>query len=361
MNARYPYRLLYQKDGIYSAYYFSVPIYNRTADTLVSPHFSEKEGGAEFLGSNAKITLGEDILMENPKGKCRISMPSGYRYESDELISYDGIELYPTLNGVACIAKAEEKRKHTFRISTDAPLSHVSGNQKCFCTMLSAIEPHLSISCIGSLDKERELISPAYIQYRRIEADEFEVSVCTDSPNAEYLFFEMNLHTPKLFLDTTVETRYPDKNNAFGTVAFIGETQEFGEERLFCRPLLMSLGGLRDADIESAAMYIPKLDGGSSLLAAHRLTARFCSFASNWNNQKPSAYKYVSSEIKNGYHRIDVTNIIIKNREISKYAEGWMLRVSPERKGLCVISTADSFFAPQILEITFRKNLLNNY
>lgn len=293
--------------------------------------------------------------MENPKGSCRVSMPSGYRYESDEVISYDGVRVYPTLNGVACLARLGSERKFSARISTDAPISHVRQNQKCFCTMLSDIEPHLSLSCIGSLDRQRRLISPAYIQYRAIKEKEFEVSVRTDTPEAEYLFFEINLHAPKLLLDTTVESGNPDTNNAFGGTAFVGKTREFGEQWVYCRPLSVSFGGLKNTIVRKAVLYIPKLDEGEDLLAAHRLTVRFCSFASNWNNKKPSAYNYIPSEITNGYHRLDLSGIMIKNDEISKLDEGWVLKTAPQCDGVCAIATADSFFAPQILEVRFEK------
>lgn len=315
---------------------------------------------AGFYGSNAKITLSDDdIRLENSRGVCRISVPSGYRYKNEEVIRYNGVEVIPTLNGIALIAEAGEGKRYTMRISTDAPLSHVSNNQKCFCTMLTAIEPHLVVSCVGALDGKRELISPAYIQYRTVEKNEFEISVCADSPKTKYLLFEINLHASKLFLDTTVESKDPESNNAFGGTAFIGETGEFGEQILYCRPLLASLGGLKDANIKSAVFYIPKLDTGKALLSAHRLTVRFCSFASNWSNRKPAAYKYVISEIKNGYHTLDLSDMLLKNGAISSSAEGFMLKTPPDQKGFCAISAADSFLFPQMLEITFKKNGLD--
>lgn len=356
INSRYPYRLLYQKDGIYTAYYFSVPIFCDRTQSTAPLRFAPHGNGAYLDGVRSGITLGEDICMENPSGKCRISMPSGYRYESDGVICYEGVEVYPTLNGVACLVRLGEERKYVMRVSTDASVSFVKHNRKCFCTMLSDIVPHLNISCVGAFDGARKRVSPACIQYRKTGEREYEVAVLTDAPEAEYLFFEINLHTPKLFLDTTVESKNPDMNNAFGTAAFIGQSRDFGEQWLYCRPLSVSFGGLKGAIVKKAVFYIPKLDSGNTPLAAYPLGARFCSFTSNWNNKKSPTYNYVQSEIKKGYHVIDLSEIMVKNEEISKLDEGWVLKTAPESDGFCAISTADSFFAPQILEVVFERN-----
>ena len=45
------------------------------------------------------------------------------------------------------------------------------------------------------------------------------------------------MYERKLFLDTTVESKNIDVNNAFGSIAFIGNTDIFGEQWLYSRPV----------------------------------------------------------------------------------------------------------------------------
>ena len=158
----------------------------------------------------------------------------------------------------------------------------------------------------------------------------------------------------KLFQDTTVESKNPKQNNAFGGTAFIGSTDAYGEQWLYSRPDISKIKDLFNKSIKKAVLYIPTLNQSGTLLTMVGLKTRFCSFGSNWNNKKMGYVNVSSSESVPGYHRIDITNIITNSYRIQPGTEGWIIKSGSKDNGFSVISTGDSFYAPQILEITFK-------
>ena len=60
------------------------------------------------------------------------------------------------------------------------------------------------------------------------------------------------------------------------------------------------------------------------------------------------------SEIISGYHKIDIVSLITQNQRLLTTSEGWIIKSAVKNSGFSAISTGDSFYAPQILEVTFR-------
>ena len=81
------------------------------------------------------------------------------------------------------------------------------------------------------------------------------VSCCSD---AECILFEINLYERKLFLDTTVESKNIGVNNAFGSIAFVGDTEQFGEQWLYSRPAFSLISELYEKSLNYAVLHIPK-------------------------------------------------------------------------------------------------------
>ena len=84
------------------------------------------------------------------------------------------------------------------------------------------------------------------------------------------------------------------------------------------------------------------------------LSTRFCSFGSTWKNKKAGSQKTNLSETISEYHKIDVTDMITYNQRLLTASEGWIIKSAVKDSGFSAISTGDSFYAPQILEVTFR-------
>ena len=94
--------------------------------------------------------------------------------------------------------------------------------------------------------------------------------------------------------------------------------------------------------------------GGSCALSAFGLTARFCSFGSNWENKIQAADELTTASTGGAYQNLDITRLITDNAGFLKHSEGLILRPKEKNGGFSAVSTGDSYFAPQILEVNFR-------
>ena len=89
-------------------------------------------------------------------------------------------------------------------------------------------------------------------------------------------------------------------------------------------------------------------------MVAYGLSARFCSFGSNWENKVMLAEEMTDVAFSGGYQSLDITDFITDDACFLKASEGFILRPKRKGGGFSVVSTGDSFFAPQILEVNFR-------
>ena len=349
------YRLVtHEGDGSKTAYYFGVPIYNETFRKLLNLKFHNRGNTSNLKGSNSNIVLGNSVLLENYQGSCQVTMPKGYRFQHEQCVSYQGVEVFPTTNGIAMKVALDSDRKYCFRLKTGRPFYQIRSNNKYFALMSEKFKPFVTVSCIGSLYQSGELFAPAEIKYQKINDNEYEVIVFSNSSYAKQLLFEINLQEAKLFQDTTVESKNPKQNNAFGGTAFIGNSNAFGEQWLYARPDFSIFNDLLGKSISKAYLYIPILHRNDMKLMTVGLTTRFCSFGSTWNNKKPGSQKTNLSEIVSGYHKIDITNMITQNQRLLTASEGWIIKSAVKNSGFSAISTGDGFYAPQILEVTFQ-------
>lgn len=349
------YRLVaLEADGTKTAYYFGVPIYNVHTRKILDLKFYKDEKGSRMIGSNADINIGESIRLENKNDFCNITMPEGYAHRNERCVAYNGAEIYPTTNGIACRAVCGEGGKFVFSLKTGKPFYHIRHNGKYFALMREKFKPFVTVSCIGAVDALGDIIAPAEIKYRKINDAEYELSVSSNAPDSHSVLFEINLQEEKLIQDTTVESKNPKSNNAFGGTAFVGNSVTFGEQWLYSRPDYSKLRDLFGHSVHRVTLYAPTFDKNKVLLSAYGLSNRFCSFGSNWNNKKPANNTLNVSSRINGYQKIDLTNMMVQAQRLMTRSEGWILKNVVKSSGFSVISTGDSFYAPQILEVKFK-------
>lgn len=170
----------------------------------------------------------------------------------------------------------------------------------------------------------------------------------------KYFVFEINMYERKMIQDTTVESAYPNENNAFGSTAFLGTTSEFGEQWLYSRIDYMCVNDIAGCRIKSAIAYIPKLGKNAFDIEAYKVSERFCSFGSTWDNKK-SESNYVScSNATDKYVIVDITNALIHEKSKQLIAtNGLIFKSKKKNLGFSAISTGDSCFMPQIIEINY--------
>lgn len=352
-----PYRLVVnEEDGSRTAYYFSVPIYNLNTRRLLRPCFVNVQGGYIYAGSTAEITVrGDTFYCRSKSAACHIIFDGGVFQENNGVLQNDLFSLSATLNGVACCGRQEKDTTAKCVLHMETPVMSVRSNGRSFSLMNSEFHPSVTLSGITGLDSFGCAVAPLDIHYRNLSEKDYEIEIFANSSYCQKVLFEINMHISKLFQDTTVSSLQADANNAFGGVAYIGNTARFGEEWLYTRLDYDYMKEMIGREIRRTILHLPKWDNCSVPLSAFSVTSRFCSFGSTWNNRVQETYKIGDSMIDKGYHHIDLSGYLVDDRvRALQHREGMILRSKEKDSGCTIVSTGDSYCAPQILEINYR-------
>ena len=350
------YRLVVQENnGSKTAYYFSTPIYNRKTRKMIDIKFRSNGGTVYSTGSNTNITVTDSVLMENAEGSCKIALPQNTSLISTQETHSGNVVLLPTANGVSLKCAVKSNEKASFIVDVGQPFLNVRTNDRCFALMKERFRPFVVFSCIGSIDAIGNVIAPAKIEYQKLTDKRYRIAVSTTTPLAKYVLFEANLYENKLFQDTTVESVNPSTNNAFGSIGFIGNTSLYGEQWLYSRLDYSRIPEIMDKRIQKAVLHMPRFNQSNVELSAYKVSARFCSFGSNWDNKIPGETPVSDSSFQSGYQSLDFTSLLVDSRTktITK-SEGLIIKPKIKGVGFSVIATGDSCLAPQIMEINFR-------
>ncbi len=350
------YRLVVEEDnGTKTAYYFSTPIYNRRSRKMIDVKF-HSDGDAIFsIGSNTNITVSKNVLMENAEGACSIELPQKCNLVSSQEVRCGEIVLIPTTNGVAFKCAIKDDEKIMFAVDVGQAFFNVRANDKYFALMKENFTPFVIFSCIGSIGASGTVIAPAKIEYQKLADKRYSIAISSMSPMAQYVLFEANLYENKLFQDTTVESMNPLTNNAFGSIGFIGNSSAYGEQWLYSRLDYSRIPEMMDKRIQKAVLHMPKFNQSKVELSAYKVSARFCSFGSNWDNKIAGETPISDSSSQSGYQSLDFTCLLADGRTktITK-SEGLILKPKIRDAGFSAIATGDCCLAPQIMEINFR-------
>lgn len=349
------YRLVVKENNeTKTAYYFSTPIYNRKTGKIIDFEFQSNDGAIFLTGSNTNITVSNRVLMENAEGYCSIELPQKCSFVSSQEVRCGNIILLPTANGVAFKCGIKSNEKTTFVIDVGSPFLHIRANDKCFALMKEQFKPFAIFSCIGALDEFGDVIGSAKIEYQKLTESKYRVVVSTVNSTAKNIILEANLYENKLFQDTTVESMNPYTNNAFGSIAYIGNTNEYGEQWLYSRLDYSRIPEIMDKQIQKAILHMPKFDNNKVKFRAYKVAARFCSFGSNWENRIAGEIPISDSFFNSDYQSIDLTSLLIdQHTKTFTKSEGLILKPQKKGAGFSAVSTADSYLAPQIIEINY--------
>ena len=333
MNDNNPYRILRKTNRDLSVYYCSLPIFIH--GHLLNPLWVKSGDCYIYEGINARICVaGERVIMENENGKAEVS--------------FDGeVELQPTYNGI--VAESSENNVKVF-IRADADRC-VRENGSFWALMKSEYQPFFVLS--GLFGRVKGGLCPLKMKAKR-EKDEFEVTI-EGGTDTEKLLFEMNLHVPKLIFDTTVESKSPTKNNVFGSVAFLGRTEEYGEQWLYSRIDSMRMSDLSGYRVESAKLYLPRLDNGvSGKLEAYKLGSVWCSFGISWDTKVAFSEKMKGVKSWGSYEEIEISDIVRDMLRVQEARNPGFVIKSREGSNCIAVATGDSYYRPQILKIQLK-------
>lgn len=349
------YRILsLESDGTTTAYCFGAPIYNEETGKLLDLRFRKDGTDFSFQGSRASVKVSEEgIFLRDRYGECSLLMPLPSLTETDGELFADSLSVSPTLNGVSVRARLGQE-PFTFLLRLSVPYKHIRFNHRSFSPLRENVVPFLTLSSVGTLNAEQKLIAPAGVEYQKESDTEYRITIHPGSPFGNYVLFECNLYEKKLFADTTVESKNPSTNNAFGGTAFLGKTDAFGEQWLYTRPDFGRFSDLTEHRIKKAVLHLPLLCEDPAPLTAYGIRARFCSFGSNWNNRIPETVPIAVSLLGKTHLSVDVTQLVTDEHRRLTYTDGWILKSSGISGEYAAVSTCDSSDHPLILEIQYK-------
>ena len=316
-----------EADGSRTAYYFSTPIYHCETRKVVDLKFHRCEGGICSTGSSATIHYAEDIELVDTHCRCRVSLGQGVRYLTEkELVCGDG-RIYNTTNGFVCRMPCRDQSAFVMTLDVDTAFAEVRANDHYFALMTEKFRPAFVCSAIGTVGEDGDVVAPVRVSYQKITDRRYAISVTPCMSRGEGILFEFNMYEHKLFQDTTVESHYPQVNNAFGSVAFIGETKEFGVQWLYSRPDVSCMPELFGKTIKRAILHMPQLNRTAVGMTALKLTMRFCSFGSTWDNRVRPSDPLTNAKGGSGYVSLDVTEMLVDKHGLFSPLEGMVLKL----------------------------------
>ena len=352
------YRLsVFEENLSQTSYYFSSPIYNLKSRQLVSRNIVKIGNIFQMTGSNADICIGEnEVMLKNDEALVQISA-DGFTNN----MTAENIEFLPALNGIAVKVKNTDG-EFDFCVKTDRPFMKLRNNTKYFALMSEDFRPYMTVSAIGAFDSKGNIF-PLKVSCQKIDDQNYTVRVSgarhserSEESLTPTLMFEINLYEPKLFQDTTVESRNPGENNAFGSMGFIGRSDGLGQQWLYSRVDSGKIPEILNTEINKAILHIPKYNDSDLTLTGYGISARFCSFGSNWGNKIRQTCTSAKSSLSEKYCSLDITDLI-SNKKTGSYkaSEGFVLK-SDIKNGVMndfmAIATGDNYYTPQILEIS---------
>lgn len=342
--------VLLENDGSKTAYYFSTPIYQQITGHLIDPRFVGKDGDISITGSNADIRIGKSLWMSNTDGKCEVKLNLKGLHVDENCLSCGDTKVLPTANGVAVMARGGL----FFELEVDNSFLNVRSNDKYFALMDEDQKPFIVLSCIGVVNEDCHVFAPAEVSYEKISGQRYQLAVSPVDHFNEWVLFEINLYEPKLWQDTTVESNHPTINNVFGGVGFIGETSAYGEQWLYSRLDQSKMPELLGKEINRAVLHMPLLSKESAALMAQSVSFRFCSVGSTWDNKvSPSGWR-ADAVTSDTFLSLDISTLITNPcTRLLVPSDGFVLKRKTDAFGSSTISTADSCFAPQILEVNY--------
>lgn len=347
------YRLLTDNGASKTAYYFSCPIYEEQSGKLVDLQFKRCNDTFALNGSNATVLVQSDgVTLENASGRLFFRLPVSTYCQCGNALIAKTHTIRPTLNGVELTFKSDFGFMPVLHLKTDRPFFDVRANKKAVSLMDDRFLPFATVGLIGVKRGEKWL--PSSILLQQESGQSFIVGFDPRGKEKCEITVEIGLYESKLIQDTTVESRNVHENNVYGASAFLGYTDLCGEQWLYSKFDTQKLSDLFGVHLIKAQLYIPKLCKGAGRLSAFRVATRFCSFGSNWENKVVASAEIPDIQSTERFVILDVTKQLNDCFHGALENQGGFILKSAERRcGYSVLSTADSYSAPQILKVEF--------
>lgn len=338
------------------AFFFTAPICNESG--LVKKQFAKNGNNFVFKGSNAEITVvPEGVYLKNKTCHVRMRWTREQSFalsEDSTCLKSDDMLISPTLNGISVIQTYDKEPLYFKFESQSWCKGYPRMNSKCFAYMKEKFVPFVVVNCVYATDGSETGIVGAELAMKKDSDLQYRLRMKSTIENATKLNWEINLYEPKLMQDTTVESRRPNENNAYGNVAFVGHSPDHGVQYLYSRFDFNKIKVDPQKRMKQILLHIPYYMAGEQGFRVAAPFRRFCSFGSNWANKVPSNGVGVTCWSENEHFAFDLTRYLLTNEGKLKENNGIVL-CPLKSSGTSVLATADNYSKPQIIEIQYEK------
>lgn len=280
--------------------------------------------------------------------QIRFGKPLLFQLRDGELFS-DSLRIQPTLNGVQMFGYLEFLKFDTL---LNFNYQNIRKSNNCVCFMESKFKPILVFSALCS--EHRDNAQPLLIQYVEQSRRQGLLTAQAENPLCRRGTIEIDFYESKLLQDTPVSAGRPNENNAFGPVAFLGNSHCYGTQWLYCRVDPDKIPELSQNLIGQIKLFFPKIGANPIALEAYGLPNRFCSFGSNWNNKVPRLNTPEKARIHRDYICVDLTNLYVQRGQWNS-SSGFVMIPQKNECRYQGISTGDCYSAPPILYVSYKK------
>ena len=332
------------------AYYFTTPIYNTHSRKLVRRKFFEDHGVYRFVGSNCEVSVtSEQIKLIRESQICVLNLKNNFHWVlRDGVLISDRISIIPTYNGICIYGDILQM---SLDVSVDFDYQKIRCHQSCISFMESQFTPVFVVSGLFAQSSANECI-PLRVKYYERSPKEGVLSFASNQSTYNQCAFEMNFYEPKLIQDTPVSGNFPNENNAFGPIAFVGKGDYYGTQWLYSRLDISKIQELQGKPIREIKLYIPRFTKETTPLHIFELLNRFCSFGSTWSKKVDKGSHYDPIKFNGDYVCIDLTRNYT-GRGLIRQSSGVVITPANTGLGYQVISTGDSYVLPPILCVKY--------
>ena len=332
------------------AYLYNTPIY-RTEDGMLPDFRFYKSGGRQkvrLCQAESQIVAGDGwIALERPCERYVLEFADKTPWKrSGEALTMSGIRLLPTAYGVMICADIAAGREFSATLSADTSHRAVQKNSQYFSFMAQKFKPAMTLSSLFLRGEDGGLY-PLTLLVREVGAERYALEWRAPVSMSGQVVFEWNLYEEKLVQDTTVSALLARENNAFGSAAFLGQSEPFGEVHLYSK-----LAYYRK--VLSIRLLVPRLSSAPFPVEAYLMEERFCSIGSTWENKIPHSVRQLPAEWAGDYLAVDLSSAMCPAGKLLRIP-GILLKMPENTAGYGVLATGDSCAFPQILEITYAR------
>lgn len=335
-----------------------VPLCGKNGDAATR-RFSVDCNTPTALGTNCRISLlNNKLVFEGKQGAASVNLGNAEMPHRciDGMLCGGKAYIQATPNGAVFFCRCAQGEKTEITVTTDIANEAIRKNNKYVAFMQKPFRPSLTVAALYSISADGMHYRPLILE--SASPSIYKQDICLySSLSVEHInVFEINMYEPKLMQDTTVESATATQNNAYGATAFVGRTDEYGEQWLYLKANMRFLKYLNGKELLSAKLHIPILSGSGEHLEAFMLPSRFCSFGSNWNNKLayvPDAIAKKSTSKANCV-TFDITGAIAEGLKNKSKESAGILVLNRSKTDCVLLATGDCYTFPQMMEIEYK-------